>query len=154
MRAGVVGAAVLLAATASGGIEHTILHGVSVGHVKTWVSPDTVPGLTTEGLKAQAEEALRKAGIVLDSGSEADLFISANAVLEADTCFVTVESRLLEPAKLDRNGFAVTASSWQSGGVVVMKGGECAKPTTDMVRSELADFVEHYRAMNPGKERR
>ena len=37
MRKVAAGMALLAAATVSGGIEHTILHGVSVAHVKTWV---------------------------------------------------------------------------------------------------------------------
>jgi hypothetical protein len=154
MRAGLVGVAVLLAATASGGIEHTILHGVSVSHVRTWVGPDSIPGLTTEGVKAEAESGLKKAGIILDPGGQAELFVSATVlVADSGTCFVTLQGRLVEPATLDRNGFAVHATSWESAGTLITTADECAKPTTEGVRRALADFVEHYRAMNPKANR-
>jgi len=68
---------------------------------------------------------------------------------DSDSCFVTIEGRLVEPAKLNRNGFAVDAVSWQTGGLVVVKAADCAMPTQQQVRRAVADFVEHYRAMNP-----
>ena len=149
MRAGVVGVAMLLAASASGGIEHTILHGVSVHDVRTWVGPDAIPGITEAGLKAETERSLKQAGIVLDPKGSAELFLHATAILHEGNCFVTIEGRLLEPAKLDRNGFIVEASSWQTGGTVIVKTPDCAGSTQKVVQSVVRDFVEHYQAMNP-----
>jgi hypothetical protein len=152
MRAAVVGVAVLLAASASGGIEHTILHGVAVRDVKTWVGPDAIPGLTGDGLKAEVKASLKKAGIALDPKGGAELFVSAMAFLpDSNNCFVTVQGRLIEPAKLDRNGFAVDAISWERGSTVLAKETDCAQPTMKATQGALADFVEHYRAMNPEK---
>ena len=149
MRKLVAGMALLAAATASGGIEHTILHGVSVAHVRTWVGPANIPGFSADALRADAESALASAGIGLDSRSQADLVISVTVLAESGSCFVTLQGRLVEPAKLDRNGHAVDAVSWERGGTVVAPAESCAQPTRRLARSAVADFVEHYRAMNP-----
>ena len=92
---------------------------------------------------------MRRPGIALDPRSQADLFISVTVLGESGSCFVTLQGRLIEPAKLDRNGYAVDATSWERGGTVVTPAGSCARPTEQLARSVVADFVEHYRAMNP-----
>ena len=116
------------------------------------MGPDAIPGLTKDVVKAEVDAGLKRAGIILSPGGGADLVVTATAfVAEADRCFVTVKGRLVEPAKLDRNGFAVDAVSWESGGTTIMKADGCAKATTELVRSAIADFAEHYRAMNPTK---
>ena len=69
MRSGAVGLGVLVAASASAGIEHTILHGVSVGRVKAVVSAGQVPGLTDASLQTAAESSLKRAGVRVGSTS-------------------------------------------------------------------------------------
>jgi hypothetical protein len=170
MRAEVVGVVALLATTASGGIENTILHGVSVAHVRTSVSvghgrspngPNALPGLTKERLREIAESSLGQAGIRLDGAGTADLWIGANATVgESGTCFVRLDAKLMEQARLERNGLLVDAASWSGGTTVFAEtfpasarpslercGNLAAKATEDL----LGDFVEHYRAMNPAK---
>jgi hypothetical protein len=79
------------------------------------------------------------------------LFLSARAMMDSGNCFVTIEGRLVESAKLDRNGFAVSATSWERGGSVITKTSDCAESTSKVVQMAIRDFVEHYRAMNPEK---
>ena len=69
MRSGAVGLGVLVAASASAGIEHTILHGVSVGRVKAVVSAGQVSGLTDASLQMAAESSLKRAGVRVGSTS-------------------------------------------------------------------------------------
>ena len=150
MRSGMVGIAVLVAATAIGGIEHTILHGVSVGRVRASVGPDPIPGLSAEDLKAIAESRLKEAAIPIDPSGQAVLQLVATVVnAESGMCFVTIEGSLVEPARLERNGVSVGASSWHRGGTVIAKAGECAASTAKAAEGALSDFVEVYRAMNP-----
>ena len=152
MRAGVVSLAVLLAGTASGGIEHTILHGVSVGRVKTWVSPEQVPGLTNAKVQAAAESSLSQGGVHLKQGAGADLSVGATAILGPSGDYVVyVDARLIEDAKLERNGLRVEASSWTRNAVVSGRSGDCAESTVKATRDVVDEFVEHYHAMNPGQ---
>jgi hypothetical protein len=168
MRAGVIGIVALLATTASGGIERTILHGVSVARVRTSVSvvdgrsphgPNALPGLSERGLEEIAESRLGQAGIRVGGAGTADLWIGANATIgESGACFVDLDAKLVERARLERNGLLVDAASWSSGTTVFAEtlpasagpslercGSLAAKATEEL----LADFVEHYRAMNP-----
>jgi hypothetical protein len=150
MRAGAVGFAVLLAATASGGIEHTILHGVSVGRVKAWVSPDQAPGLTASKLQAVAEASLSQGGVRVTPGTGSELFVGASAtVFPSGDCVVYVDARLVEDATLERNGFHVQASSWSRSAVVADVREGCADSTATATRKVIDDFVEQFRAMNP-----
>jgi hypothetical protein len=147
MRAGVVGIAVLLAGTVNGGIEHTILHGVSVGRVKAWVSPEQVPGLTSAKVRAAAESSLSRGAVHLKQGTGADLFVGATAILgPSGDCVVYVDARLIEDAKLERNGLRVEASSWSGHAVVSGRFGDCAESTVKATRDVVDDFVEHYHA--------
>jgi hypothetical protein len=151
MRAGMTILALVLATPAPAGIEHTILHGVWVGKVKAWVGPGTLPGLSRETMQAVAESRLRAAGIPLDPAASSTLWIGATVMLgESDTCFVRVEAMLSEEAILDRNGFRVTAESWRGPGMLTTTSvGDCAGEVASAEERALADFVEHYRAMNP-----
>lgn len=152
MRVALIGGALLVATTAGGGIEHTILHGVSVGRVRAWVSgPDQVPGLTQEHLQGLASSTLDKAGIRPSANSEAELFIGATTVLsQSGACFVHLEARLVERATLVRNGHAVDASSWgRVGEAAADSAGGCASLASKVALDLLGDFVEHYTAMNP-----
>ena len=152
MRAGVVGIAALLAATASGGIEHTILHGVSVGRVKAWVSSEQVSGLTSAKVQAAAQSSLSQGGVLLKPGAGADLFIGATGIRgPSGDCVVYVDARLIEDAKLERNGLRVEASSWSRSAVVSGRSGDCAESTVKATRDVVDDFVEQYHAMNPGQ---
>jgi hypothetical protein len=171
MRTRVVGVVALLATTASGGIEHTILHGVSVAQLRTSVSvmhrrgtsvgPDTLPGLTKERLREIAESSLKRAGIRVDAAGAAELWIGAHATVgESGACFVDLDARLLEQARLERNGFLVNAASWSRGSSVLSETlpasagvslDRCGDLAVKAAEDVLADFVEHYRAMNPAK---
>lgn len=156
MRVGLIGAAILLAATAHGGIEHTMLHGVSVGRVRANVGPDAVPGLTEAQLQGMAESSLRESGVPLNPKAEPAFFIGATVVTRLPgACFVHLEARLIEAAKLDRNGQAVDASSWRGGSDVATNSlDQCATMASKAAKEVVADFVEHYRAMNPAPNRR
>ncbi len=152
MRIAVVGTAILAASMASAGIEHTILHGVSVRKVYVWVGPDGIAGLSTEGLKSIAESRLREARIPVDPAGDAVLELVAHVHrTDSGMCFVKFEGSLAEPARLERNGFHVHATSWGRDGTVIAKADECAASVTKIAESALADFVEVYRAMNPVK---
>lgn len=143
MRAGLTVLALILATPAPGGIEHTILHGVSVAEVRTWSGPATLPGLSRESLQAVAASRLHAAAIPLDPAAPAVLWISATVVRgDSRTCFVTLEAKLVEEARLERNGFLVNASSWRSAGFVTTGIGDCAEQVADAEERALADFVE------------
>lgn len=144
------GLILLSAVAASAGIEHTILNGVSVGRVRAWVGPERIAGLTAERLNGIAESRLAEAGIAVGDG-EAALTLAASAYGNSGSCFVSVEGRLTEPARLERNGMSVAAASWHRGATVIASKEECAEHTVGAVEKVLADFVESYRAMNPGR---
>jgi hypothetical protein len=72
MRSIAVGVALLLATTASGGLEHTLLHGLKIGKVKAWVTSDEVPGLTAARLQAAAEARLAGSAVRLGRESSVD----------------------------------------------------------------------------------
>ena len=161
MRTAMTAIALTLATTATGGIEHTVLHGVSVGSVRVWTGPQAIPGLTKEHLQSVVESSLREAGIVLDPAAPAVLGVSATIVV-ADSdprlkrlpppeaaCFATLDARLVEDALLVRNGLRVEASSWSRGASVVGHVNTCADSVAKETRSVVADFVETFRAMNP-----
>jgi len=150
MRSGAVGLGVLVAASASAGIEHTILHGVSVCRVKAVVSAGQVPGLTDASLQTAAESSLKRAGVQVGSGNGADLFVGATVVIgPSGDCVVYIDARLIEDAKLDRNGLRVEAASWSGGSIIAGTRQNCGRLTTNAARKVVDDFVEHYRAMNP-----
>jgi len=161
MRTAIAVIALALATTATGGIEHTILHGASVGSVRVWTGPQAIPGLTKEGLQSVVESSLREAGIVLDPAAPAVLGVSVSIVVaDSDprrnrlpppdaTCFATLDARLVEDARLVRNGLRVEASSWSRGASVVVPVDSCADGVTKEAKSVVADFVETFRAMNP-----
>ena len=151
MRLQLVGVAILSAAAASGGIEHTILHGVSVGRVRAWVGPEAIPDFSTERLHAIAASRLSEAGIPVRDGGQAALTLAVEVHNDSGTCFVTIEGKLIESAKLERNGMSVAAASWHDGASVIAAVPECAGHTTRAVESVLGDFIETYRAMNPGR---
>ncbi len=90
------------------------------------------------------------AAVPLDPKASAVLWVNATVVLgDSGTCFVRLEGQLVEEARLARNGFLVTANSWSSGGVVAVHAPDCASRVRETEESLIADFVEHYRAMNP-----
>lgn len=64
---------VAAAAVAMAGIEHTILHGASVGRVAFSMSPDQVPGLTEEDATALMKARLQSADISVTPGNGATL---------------------------------------------------------------------------------
>jgi hypothetical protein len=162
MRTAIAAIALTLATTATGGIQHTVLHGVSVGAVRVWTGPQTIPGLNKETLQGIVESSLRKAGIALDPASPVVLGLNVT-VMVADSdprlnespspdaaCFATLDARLSEDALLVRNGLRVEASSWSRGASVAVHVDTCATRITEATQSAVADFVETFRAMNPG----
>jgi hypothetical protein len=148
MRAGLTAFILTIATSATGGIEHTVLHGVSVAGVRVWTGPGSVPGLTKEQLQSAAETSLREAGIRLTPGAPAELQIIATVMVSDSACFATLDAKLVEEARLERNGLRVEATSWGRGGVVSVNVESCAEQVTDATKSAVADFVEMYRAMN------
>ena len=60
-----------------------------------------------------------------------------------------LRAKLVEEAKLERNGLRVDATSWSGGGFVSASVETCAQQVADTMQSTVADFVEMYRAMNP-----
>jgi hypothetical protein len=152
MRLTVMCLILLAAASARSGIEHTILNGVEVGRVRAWVSPEAIPGLSSEQLTTIVGSHLREAGIpVSRSGGAAALTVTVTSHGDSGSCFVTVEGNLVESATLQRNGMSVTASSWHHGASVTAAMPECETHTKRAVDAVVADFAEVYRAMNPGK---
>lgn len=161
MRTALTAIALTLATTATGGIEHTVLHGVSVGSVRVWTGPQAIPGLTKERLQSVVESSLREAGIVIDPAAPAALGVSAT-IMVADSdprldrlpppeaaCFAILDARLVEDARLVRNGLRVEASSWSRGASVAVHVDSCADSVVKQTKSAIADFVETFRAMNP-----
>ena len=150
MRIGTSCLVLLFAVSASGGIEHTMLHGVSIARVRAHASADGIPGLTDASLQAAAESRLSQAKVPMQSGGGADLFVGATAgVGPSGDCVVYLDGRLVEEAKLERNGLRVDAASWSSSAVVVGKRENCGSFANKAARKVVDDFVEHYRAMNP-----
>lgn len=149
MRSMTVGIVLLLASTASGGLEHTLLHGLKVGQVKAWVTSDEVPGLTAATLQAAAEARLERSGIRLNPHSGVDLFVGATVVLfPSGECAVYVDARTLEDATLDRNGLRVEASSWSGKAVLAGRRENCGESVVTATQRVVDDFVEKHRAMN------
>jgi hypothetical protein len=160
MRRLAVGVVVLLAASAGAGIEHTILNGIVVAHVRASVGPGALPGVTKEALVVLAEARLKDGGVRRSLTADPDLLISVAVTTgQSGSCFVTVDARLVEEARLERNGLRVKAETWSGGSRVVVgavpgatAGGpeQCATLTMRAADGLIRDFVEHYRAMNPG----
>jgi len=150
MRIGASGLVLLLAVSANGGIEHTILHGVSIARVRAHASADGIPALTNATLQAAAESRLSQAKVRMQPGNGADLFVGATAVVgPSGDCVVYLDGRLVEEAKLERNGLRIDAASWSSSAIVVGKRENCGSFANRAARELVDDFVEHYRAMNP-----
>ena len=98
---------------------------------------------------------LVRGGVPLTPGAEANLVIAASGILgESGACFVHLEARLVEDAKLERNGYRVDASSWSRNSVVSTMASRCPELVAESARVLVDDFVEHYRAMDPGQPAR
>jgi hypothetical protein len=108
------------------------------------------------------ESSLRAAGIAIDPAAPTVLGMSA-AIMIANSdprldgpppadawCFATLDARLVEDARLVRNGLRVEASSWSRGASVSSHVNKCADLVTEQAKSVVADFVETFRAMKPG----
>ena len=101
-------------------------------------------------VQAAVEASLSQGGVNLKQGAGADLFVGATPILgPSGDCVVFVDARLIEDAKLERNGLRVEASSWSRSAVVSGRVGDCAESTVKATRGVVEDFVEHYHAMNP-----
>jgi hypothetical protein len=161
MRKTMTAIALIVAATANGGIEHTVLHGASVGSVRVWIGPQAIPGLTRQGLQSVVESSIRQAGITVDPAGTAVLGVSANILVTGSDpslkqfpptdawCLATLEGRLVEDARLERNGLRVEASSWSRQASFIGHVDACAEGVTKQAQYVVADFVETFRAMNP-----
>ena len=164
MRAAIAAIILTLATSSSGSLEHTVLYGVSVGSVRVSTGPQTIPGLTEERLQSVVDGCLREAGIEVDPAAPTVLWVGATVVVansdprleltppQDAACFVTLDARLLEEARLVRNGLRVEASSWGRGAQVTMRVSMCADGVIAATRPLVADFVETFRAMNPARD--
>ena len=141
-----------LAVAAGAGIEHTMLHGAQVGEVRVWIGPSKVPALTEESLEALVEARLEEAGIELSPASPAVLYVVVTAVADS-TFFATLESSLVEEARLERNGLRVQAESWHGGAIVsAASEREWAQAINEATSRMVGDFVAMHEAMNPRSE--
>ncbi len=151
MRASVTVLLVAATAVTMAGIEHTILHGVSVGRVGFNMAPDQVPGLTEEGATALMKSRLHRAGISVTPGHGATLWLNATVIYKnSPMCFFRLDGHLVEEATLQRNGLPVLADSWQGGGTVdATAPGDCARSLRTAIDRAMNDFIEMRTAMNP-----
>jgi len=141
-------ALVVFAGGATAGIEDTILHGVEVGEVHVSLSAELL-GLSKDLLQSRVESQLREAGIRVIPGAPARLFVDTK-ILADSGCFATVDSFLVEEARLVRNGRRLPAQSWHSGALIAGHDeAECAESIPVAVERTVHDFVEMYTAMNP-----
>ena len=140
-----------LAIPASAGIEHTILHGVSVGGVRVGVNHDQLPDLTEEQIQSLVESRLSAAGVSIVPGASATLWVIATVVRgESPAWVVQLDVRLMEEARLERNGHRRHATSWQSGALVIAaSSAECTQAVTEGLERTVDDFIEVNEAMNP-----
>jgi len=146
--AGCAVALVVLAVGAGAGIEHTILHGVEIGRVRVWVSPDELPGPFQEQLQISAESQLQEAGIEITPDAPALLLVKVDLV-SGPGCFAKIDSSLVEDALLERNGHRVAAESWRTGGTVILRPqNDCTQFVPEAVERAVADFIEMHSAMN------
>jgi len=144
-------ALVVFAVVATAGIEDTLLHGVEVGEVHVSVSAE-LPGLSRDLLQSRVESQLREAGIHVTPGAPARLFVDTK-ILANSGCFATVDSSLVEEARLVRNGRRVPAQSWHRGALIAgQDDAECAESIPVAVERTVHDFVEMYTAMNPSAD--
>ena len=143
--------AVAVTAAATAGIEHTMLHGASVRSVRVAIDHDEIPELTEEDIQSLIESRLHKAGIEMTEGAAGTLWVIALVVRgESPVCVVDLDARLMEDARLERNGHMVPARSWGSGGLVVgASPEECTQGVVGVAERFADDFIEMYSAMNP-----
>jgi hypothetical protein len=151
MRASITAVLLAAAAVATAGIEHTILHGVSVGRVGFSMSPDQVPGLSKDEAIALMKSRLQKAHISVTPGNGAMLSLNATVIYKnSPMCFFRLDGQLVEEATLDRNGLPVLADSWQGGGTVgAATPADCAQSLRTAIDRAMDDFIEMHTAMNP-----
>jgi hypothetical protein len=145
--------AVIAAGTdATAGIGDTPLNGVQIGGVHVLAGPHLPPGLTREQLEERVLSRLEQAGVPIVAGAPAALEIEAQTLLDEahQACFTVVKGRLVEGARLERNGRGVSASSWSGGGSLgTWPPSDCAQGLTRAVEDAAGQFVEMYQAMNP-----
>jgi len=151
MRVMISACLVASAVVAMAGIEHTILHGVSVGALRFTVFPDQVPALTEEEGNALMQSRLDDAGIPVTPGDGATLWIRATVFSDNSAlCSVSLEGQLVEEATLLRNGLRVPADSWHGGGsVLTTTDADCAQHVRKAINRAMDDFIEMHGAMNP-----
>ena len=151
MRARLTVVLLAAAAVATAGIEHTVLHGVSVGRVGFSMAPDQVPGLTKEDAIALIKSRLQKADVAVTPGNGATLWLNATVIYKnSPVCFFRLDGQLVEDATLLRNGLPVQADSWQGGGTVGSTTlADCAGSLRTAIDKAMDDFIEMRAAMNP-----
>ena len=140
-----------LAIPAIAGIEHTILHGVSVAGVRVGVNHDQLPDLTEGQIQSLVESRLGAAGITIVPSAPATLWVIATVVRgESPAWVVQLDLRLMEGARLERNGHRLPAASWHRGALVIAaSAAECTQAVTEGLERTADDFIEMHRAMNP-----
>jgi len=139
------------AAVPMGGIEHTLLHGVSVAALRFTMFPDQVPGLTEQEGSALMQSRLTDARISVTPGQGATLWLNATVFSShSPQCSVSLEGQLVEEATLARNGLRVPADSWHGGGTALTTTDvDCAQHVRKAIDRAMDDFIEMHRAMNP-----
>jgi hypothetical protein len=151
MRSLITAVVCVLAVPASAGIEHTILHGVSVGRVRVGVNHDQLPDLTEERIHSLVESRLTAASITIVPDAPATLWVIATVVRgESPAWVVQLDVRLMEEARLERNGHRLPATSWHRGAMVIAaSSAECTQAVTEGLQRVADDFIEMHKAMNP-----
>ena len=151
MRSLITALLVVGAVGSNAGIEHTILHGVSVAHVRFYVLPDDVPGFTRADGVAMMEAQLETEGTPVADEDGATFRIVATVFADSSpTCNVNLEGQLVEEAKLLRNGLQVSAESWRGGGTSITTTHDlCAQEARKAIDRAVGAFVATHQAMNP-----
>lgn len=139
-----------VSASAQAGLEGTMLNGLEEVAVLAWSGPDEVTGLEKETLRSLVEGRLTETGVSVRGEAEARLMVDATVNLSADggTCFSIVKVFLNEPAKLERNGFFVTSTSWSNQSMIEAPPAACAALVRKAVLRGADEFADHLLVMN------
>jgi hypothetical protein len=69
---------------------------------------------------------------------------------ESPAWVVQLDVRLMEEARLERNGHRRSATSWHGGALVIAaSSAECTQAVTEGLERTADDFIEMHGAMNP-----
>jgi hypothetical protein len=106
-------------------------------------------GLATAELQADVELRLRNAGIRVDSGATANLYVNVNVIKSNGGFAANVDVEFNQPAVLVENSLTATAATWSCGAVLMFS----SEKTNVFIRESLGHLVDHfssaYLAVNP-----